>query len=128
MSAERIPAGRLLATYVRDPYREKFPFLEGAQFTGTGTAAARLSVGPLAFAASGTLRTEGVDAELNGLRVRGLAASLPFLHELAGGRRVLAVGRLAERVTDAPYLRHPAHGGAAGFRAGLLRFCAGARL
>jgi uracil-DNA glycosylase len=54
--------------------------------------------------------------------------SLPFLEEVACGRRILAVGRLAERVTGAPYLRHPSHGGAAGFRAGLLRFCAGARL
>ena len=57
-----------------------------------------------------------------------VADSLPFLEELARGRRILAVGRLAERVTGAPYLRHPSHGGAAGFRAGLLRFCAGARL
>ncbi|MFY9581029.1 MAG: uracil-DNA glycosylase [Gaiellaceae bacterium] len=56
-----------------------------------------------------------------------VAASLPFLEELASGRRILAVGRLAERVTGAPYVRHPAHGGAAGFRAGLLRFCAGGR-
>ncbi len=56
-----------------------------------------------------------------------VAASLPFLEEIASGRRVLAVGRLAERVTGAPYVRHPAHGGAAGFRAGLLRFCAGGR-
>jgi len=56
-----------------------------------------------------------------------VAASLPFLEELASGRRVLAVGRLAERVTGAPYVRHPSHGGAAGFRAGLLRFCAGGR-
>jgi len=55
-------------------------------------------------------------------------ASLPFLEELARGRRILAVGRLAERVTGAPYVRHPSHGGAAGFRAGLLRFCAGGRL
>jgi uracil-DNA glycosylase len=53
--------------------------------------------------------------------------SLPFLSMLARGRRILAVGRLAERVTGAPYVRHPAHGGAAGFRAGLLRFRAGGR-
>ena len=52
-------------------------------------------------------------------------ASRPFLEELTRGRRVLAVGRLAERATGAPYIRHPSHGGAAGFRAGLLRFCAG---
>jgi hypothetical protein len=40
---------------------------------------------------------------------------------------VIAVGRLAARVTGAPYVRHPSHGGATGFRAGLLQFCAGGR-
>ena len=54
--------------------------------------------------------------------------ALPFLAELAGGRRILAVGRLAAAVTGAAYIRHPSHGGAAEFRAGLLRFCAGGRL
>jgi hypothetical protein len=54
-------------------------------------------------------------------------ASRPFLDELAKGRRLFAVGRLAERVTGAPYLRHPAHGGGAEFRAGLLAFAAGGR-
>jgi hypothetical protein len=53
--------------------------------------------------------------------------SLPFLDELTRGRRVLAVGRLAADVTGAPYVRHPSHGGAAAFRAGLLRFRAGGR-
>jgi uracil-DNA glycosylase len=52
----------------------------------------------------------------------------PFLEELAWGRRIVAVGRLAAAVTGAPYVRHPAHGGAAEFRAGLLSFAAGAGL
>jgi hypothetical protein len=46
-------------------------------------------------------------------------ASAPFLAVVGRGRRVLAVGRLAATVTGAPYLRHPSHGGAAAFRAGL---------
>ena len=54
-----------------------------------------------------------------------------FLSEVACGRRLIAVGRLAEGVTGAPYVRHPSHGGAAAFRrdleALLLRFRAGAR-
>ncbi len=54
-----------------------------------------------------------------------VAASLPFLAELARERRILAVGRLAERVTGAPYVRHPSHGGGTAFRRGLLRFRAG---
>lgn len=43
----------------------------------------------------------------------------PFLDELAHGRRVVAVGRLAAAVLDAPYVRHPSHGGGAAFRAGV---------
>jgi uracil-DNA glycosylase len=56
-----------------------------------------------------------------------VAAARPFLEEIARGRRVLAVGRLAAEATGAAYLRHPSHGGAAEFRAGLLRFAAGGR-
>jgi uracil-DNA glycosylase len=48
-----------------------------------------------------------------------VAAAAPFLAELACGRRVVAVGRLAAAVTGAPYARHPSHGGAAAFEAGL---------
>ena len=54
-----------------------------------------------------------------------VADALPFLAELVTGRTVLAVGRLAERVTGAPYVRHPSHGGKGAFRAGLLRFRTG---
>jgi hypothetical protein len=56
-----------------------------------------------------------------------IVASRPFLEELAENRRLIAVGRLAARVTGAPYIRHPSHGGAAEFRTGLLQFCAGGR-
>jgi uracil-DNA glycosylase len=51
----------------------------------------------------------------------------PFLEELSRGRRAIAVGRLAEAVLGPPYVRHPSHGGAADFRAGLLRFALGGR-
>jgi len=57
-----------------------------------------------------------------------VGAAYPFLAELAAGRRILAVGRLAAAVTGGGYIRHPSHGGAAEFRAGLLRFAAGGRL
>ncbi len=53
--------------------------------------------------------------------------SAPFLRELAQGRRVLAVGRVAEAASGASYVRHPSHGGAADFRRGLLRFGLGGR-
>lgn len=57
-----------------------------------------------------------------------IAAGHPFLAELTAGRAVVAVGRLAERVTGAPYVRHPSHGGKTAFYEGLLRFRAGGGL
>jgi hypothetical protein len=48
-------------------------------------------------------------------------AAAPFLEELAEGRTAIAVGRLAASVLDAPYVRHPSHGGAAAFEEGLRR-------
>jgi uracil-DNA glycosylase len=56
-----------------------------------------------------------------------VAAARPFLLELADGRTILAVGRLAQLATGAPYVRHPSHGGAAEFRAGLLALRPGGR-
>src|SRR3989440_1757666 len=50
-----------------------------------------------------------------------------FLEQLARGRWVIAVGRVAHAATGAAYVRHPSHGGAEEFRAGLLRFAAGGR-
>jgi uracil-DNA glycosylase len=43
-------------------------------------------------------------------------AGLDFARELAHGRRVLAVGRIAAAAIGAPYIRHPSRGGAAAFR------------
>jgi uracil-DNA glycosylase len=50
-----------------------------------------------------------------------------FFQRLAEGRRIVAVGRVAAAATGSPYIRHPSHGGAEEFRAGLLRFAAGGR-
>jgi uracil-DNA glycosylase len=49
-------------------------------------------------------------------------AGVVFARELARGRRVVAVGRVAERALGAPYVRHPARGGAVAFRRGLVAF------
>jgi uracil-DNA glycosylase family 4 len=46
-------------------------------------------------------------------------AASPFLDELTRGRTAIAVGRLAAATLEAPYVRHPSHGGAAEFEAGL---------
>jgi uracil-DNA glycosylase family 4 len=51
-------------------------------------------------------------------------AARPFLDELTRGRQVIAVGRLAATVLDAPYVRHPSHGGSAAFASGLRRMLA----
>jgi len=54
-----------------------------------------------------------------------IRAAGPFLDALAGGRQVVAIGRLAQRTLGGPYVRHPSHGGAPAFRRSLLHFCAG---
>lgn len=48
-------------------------------------------------------------------------AAAPFLAEVTRGRTAIAVGRLAEAALDAPYIRHPSHGGASAFEEGLER-------
>jgi len=56
-----------------------------------------------------------------------IAAGLPYLRELARGRRTIAVGRVAEGVLGGRYVRHPSHGGAAAFRAGIAALVLEAR-
>jgi len=56
-----------------------------------------------------------------------VAAGRCFAEELAQGRRVVAVGRIAANALGAPYIRHPSHGGVAEFREGLLPFAPGGR-
>jgi uracil-DNA glycosylase len=53
-----------------------------------------------------------------------VVAAGPFLEALVRGRRVVAVGRLAEAVLGAPAVRHPAHGGAREFRDALVQLLA----
>jgi uracil-DNA glycosylase len=48
-----------------------------------------------------------------------IEAGLPFVCELARGRRVVAVGRVAHEALGGTYVRHPSHGGATAFRDGL---------
>jgi hypothetical protein len=49
-----------------------------------------------------------------------IASGLPFLAQLARGRRVVPVGRLAQATLGGTYVRHPSHGGASTFRADLI--------
>lgn len=111
------------------------PFTSERQLTGRGPAEAtativrrtltELELDPLCW---NVVPTHPGTAGSNRRPSRAeVAAARPFLDELASGRRILAVGRLAAAVTGARYVRHPSHGGAAEFRAGLLRFAAGGR-
>ncbi len=51
-------------------------------------------------------------------------SAAPLLVEIADGRRTIAVGRLAEKRLGGPSVRHPSHGGATAFRAGLVELLA----
>jgi uracil-DNA glycosylase len=107
------------------------PFTSERQLSGEGPAEATASV------VQRVLRELGVRDEVllwnvvpthpgtvssNRMPTRAeIRGGLSFALRLAEGRRVLAVGRLAERALGAPYVRHPSHGGAAAFRAALIR-------
>jgi uracil-DNA glycosylase family 4 len=51
-----------------------------------------------------------------------IEAGAHFARELARGRRVVAVGRLAHRVVGGSYVRHPSRGGSRAFSEGLLNY------
>ncbi len=52
-------------------------------------------------------------------RAAEIEASRPFLELLAAGRRVVPTGRVAAAAIGTAGIRHPSHGGAQEFRAGL---------
>ncbi|MGH3051204.1 MAG: uracil-DNA glycosylase [Gaiellaceae bacterium] len=105
------------------------PFTSERQLTGSGPAE------PSATVVHRTLRELGIEQEVllwnvvpthPGTAVSNrrptrveIEASRPFLEEIVRDRRAIAVGRVAAAVLDAPYVRHPARGGAAAFAAGL---------
>lgn len=107
------------------------PFTSERQITGTGPAEASATI------VHRVLRELGIEDDVllwnvvpthpgtpssnrRPTRVE-VRAARPFLDELARGRRVVAVGRLAADVLDAPYVRHPSHGGAVAFAEGVRR-------
>jgi uracil-DNA glycosylase len=53
-----------------------------------------------------------------------IEAARPFLAELADGRRVVAVGRVAAAALGAPYVRHPSRGGARACEDAVIRMLA----
>ena len=107
------------------------PFTSERQLTGTGPAEATATIVHRVLAKLGVedevllwnvVPTHPGTATSNRRPTRAeIEAAEPFLHELIRGRTAIAVGRLAAAALEAPYVRHPSHGGAAAFEAGLRR-------
>ena len=105
------------------------PMTSERQLTGSGPAEATASIVQRALAELGLgdevvlwniVPTHPGDEASNRRPTRAeIAAGLPFASELARGRRVVPVGRIAHAALGGTYVRHPARGGAARFRSGL---------
>ena len=105
------------------------PFTSERQLTGSGPAEASATIVHRVLAALGldeevllwnVVPTHPGDETSNRRPSRAeVEASEPFLAELTRGRVAIGVGRLAAATLDAPYVRHPSHGGAAAFEYGL---------
>lgn len=107
------------------------PFTSERQLTGSGPAEASATIVHRVLARLG-LEEEvllwnvvpthpGTESSNRAPRRDEVEAAMPFLDEVLRGRAAIAVGRVAAAATGATYVRHPAHGGAAAFEAGLGR-------
>jgi uracil-DNA glycosylase family 4 len=107
------------------------PFTSERQLTGTGPAEASATIVHRVLATLGlhadvllwnVVPTHPGTATSNRRPTRTeIEAARTFLDELTRGRRMVAVGRIAADTLDAPYVRHPSHGGAVAFAEGLRR-------
>jgi hypothetical protein len=107
------------------------PFTSERQLTGSGPAEATATIVHRVLAELGledevllwnVVPTHPGSASSNRRPTRAeVGAASPFLDELTRGPVAIAVGRLAAAALDAPYVRHPSHGGAAAFEEGLRR-------
>jgi uracil-DNA glycosylase len=107
------------------------PFTSERQLTGSGPAEATATIVHRVLAKLGVedevllwnvVPTHPGSETSNRRPTRAeVEAASPFLDELTRGRVAIAVGRLAALALGAPYVRHPSHGGAAEFEAGLRR-------
>ena len=102
------------------------PFTSERQLTGTGPSEATATIVHRVLAELGLLEEvllwnvvpthPGTDGSNRAPTRAEIEAGAPFVRELARGRRVFAVGRIAEAALGAPYVRHPSRGGACAFR------------
>jgi uracil-DNA glycosylase len=106
------------------------PFTSERQLTGRGPAEASATIvhrvlAELALEESvllwNVVPTHPGAPSGNGAPTRAeVEAGLRFVEPLACGRLVIGVGRIAARALGSPAVRHPSHGGAREFRAGLV--------
>jgi uracil-DNA glycosylase len=105
------------------------PFTSERQLTGSGPAEATATIVHRVLAELGVenevllwnvVPTHPGSETSNRRPTRAeVEAASPFLEELTNGRTAIGVGRLAAAALDAPFIRHPSHGGAAAFEEGL---------
>jgi uracil-DNA glycosylase len=106
------------------------PFTSERQLTGSGPAEATATIVQRVLAELGIADEvllwnlvpthPGTERSNRAPTRKEIEDSAPFLAELATGRRVIAVGRPAQRRLGGPYVRHPSYGGAAEFRISLV--------
>jgi hypothetical protein len=106
------------------------PFTSERQLTGLGPAEASATIVHRVLAELGlaelvllwnVVPTHPGTEATNRLPTRAeVAAGVPLALTLARGRLVVSVGRLAHGALGGHHVRHPAHGGAREFRAGLV--------
>jgi uracil-DNA glycosylase len=105
------------------------PFTSERQLTGSGPAEASATIVHRVLAELGLAEEvllwnavpthPGTATSNRAPTAAEVAAGRVFADELARGRRVVAVGRVAQAALGATYVRHPSHGGAASFAAAL---------
>lgn len=106
------------------------PFTSERQLTGRGPAEATATIVQRTLAELGiaddvllwnVVPTHPGTVRANRRPTSGeIRGGMPFLEELLIGRIPIGVGRVARAVLGGGYVRHPSHGGATEFRAGLL--------
>ena len=111
------------------------PFTSERQLTGTGPSEATATIVRRTLAELGCEEDvllwnvvpthPGTESSNRAPTRREVALGLRFVEGLAAGRDVVPVGRVAERALGKPGIRHPSHGGSAGFADGLRRILTG---
>jgi uracil-DNA glycosylase len=105
------------------------PFTSERQLTGSGPAEATATIVQRVLSELGLAETvllwnvvpthPGTASSNREPTAAEIRAGRVFAEELGAGRRVVCVGRIAQRALGGDYVRHPSHGGAGAFRAGL---------